>query len=192
MTTGRAIIVGSIVLGACVLVPTAYLIVHNRSVAKEQRQEREQAAKAAADLVSRARAKAAWDESVKFLETGIEIFINRKAGTMNSKAVDAKKYRCLHSMRVKSYANSDVIWNDPKTVTVTGVVAATTIDGHRTQDAETFYSWSATYVWLDANKWGQGSVKDSWRFDSTADPGRMIMEDVDLSPNHEAPCGALN
>jgi hypothetical protein len=122
------------------------------------------------------------------LDVLLEFWINDHAGTQNEKALSERKYRCVHSLSIKSYANSDVTWNDPKTVTVQGIAAVTTVDGHRTQDARAFYAWKFVYVWLDDNRWHDKPGKDQWKIEHVSDPGQIVTDDITLSPNEEAPC----
>jgi hypothetical protein len=194
MNTSKAIIVASLVLGACVLVPTGYVFFHDRSVAETQRLEKERTAKAEADFITKTRAKAAWDQSIPYLATLIAIWVNRNLGDNEQfqKAFAEKKYRCIHSLSVKSYAYSDVVWNDPKTVTVKGIAIATTIDGRRKEDARTYYSWKFTYVWSDDDRWLQkpSTYKDRGSLAVIPDPGLISTDSVKLDANEEAPCQA--
>lgn len=189
MTTGKAIVIGSIVVGACILASTGYVYLRDRAAAEAARQERERAAKAEADAIKLTRGKAAWDESKKYMETMLGLWINENNGTLNQEAMAQKTMKCFQFLSIKSYANNDVTWDNPKTVTVHGIAVAMTFNGRHVSDPRAFYSWSSKYVWLDEGKWGQGPAKKAWHFESISDPGSLILDDINLAPLHAAPCG---
>ena len=104
------------------------------------------------------------------------------------KAFAKGEYRSIHSLSVKSYAFSNVVCNDPKTVTVQGIAIATTIDGHRKEDPRTYYSWKFTYVWSDDEGGLKNPVPTRRSIAVHTRFGPNLSDSVKLDPDEEAPC----
>lgn len=143
MDQAKAIVIASVVLGACLLTHTGYALVHDRSLAKAERLQRVRIAKLENEAATKAKAKGAWDRATKGLDSDLEWWINEQGKSEKAKRV------FLQWAWVKSYQYSDVTWKDPNNVTVKGIVIA-----ERDSGDTKYYSWRRDLVWLDADSWG--------------------------------------
>ena len=143
MEQAKAIVIASAILGVCLLTQTGYTILHDHSVAEEQHQDRERAANLEKETLTKAKTKGAWERATKDLDSELGAWINEQD--------KAKKggYVFIRWAWVKAFANSDITWNDPKTVTAKGIIVAAPETGETK-----YYSWSRGLVWLDDDSWG--------------------------------------
>lgn len=147
MDQGKAVVIASTILGVCLLAHTGYTILHDREVAGADRQEKERIALVEKETVTKTKAKAAWERAIKNLDSELGSWINEQVKGQKG------RYIFLRWAWVKSYANSDIAWSDPKTVTVKGIIIAAPESGEMK-----YYSWSRNLVWLDDDTWGVKKV----------------------------------
>jgi len=155
MDKTKAIVGSCIFIGLAVMGQTAYIIYHNQVAAEQEQRRQELIAKATADAVRLAEGKAAWNTSVKDLPVQLPIwFISEQVRTKAAEVPAAQT-------SVKVYEKSDVIWHDPKNVTIKSYLISTPDTRSKSVpvgDIRRYFSWSRDLVLLDDGSWRAKSI----------------------------------
>jgi len=122
-----------------------YSIYHDRAVQQSAVLERQLAVKAAYDQQRRLQGKAAWDASVKTLDSDLRSWIGDQIKSRGDRSV------YIDWAWVKAYEHGDIEWKDDRHLVVHGFISASPEHGER----ETF-SWLVPMTLLDDGGWGKG------------------------------------
>jgi hypothetical protein len=113
MQTSKAIIIGSTIIGLCVLAHLGYTISRDMAGAEAAERQHDQQAKA----YKNAQSKEAWAKAIKFIDVALTKWLETELKT--------KYIREFEWGWVKSFNLSDVEWNDARHITVHGVIGVT-------------------------------------------------------------------
>src|ERR1035441_2842741 len=111
---GKATVIASAILGFCLLAHTGYTVFHDRSTAEANRQDQERIAKAEKEATTKAKSKGAWERATKDLDSELGSWVNAE------QRPEKGRFFFTRWAWVKAYANSDIIWDNLKAVTVKG------------------------------------------------------------------------
>lgn len=147
MQPSKAIIIGSAIIGACVLANLGYTISRDRAVAEAARREQEQQVKAAAENYKRVQSKEAWKEALKFIDVDFRKWLETQVKS-------DKNHRVIVRWAwTKAFALSDIQWDDERHITVHGIIGATSEEGGTN---EHLFTWTRKVeLWTDGvdNGW---------------------------------------
>jgi hypothetical protein len=125
MNQAKAIAVAAIVIGACVLTHLAYTVYHDRAVAETARQEnarrlleQEKALKALAENQRRIQSKETWKQALKFIDVAFKQWLTKQT------KLDKNHILVIRWAWVKAFDLPDIDWHDAHTVTVHGILGA--------------------------------------------------------------------
>ena len=119
MAISKAVIIGAVIIGACVLANLGYTISRDRAVAETTRHEQERQAKAAADGYRRVQSKEAWKQSLKFIDVRFTKWLGKQMKLPCEYCVS------IEWAGVKCFDLYDIQWDDAQHVTVHGNLLAT-------------------------------------------------------------------
>jgi hypothetical protein len=102
-------------------------------------------AKAMEEAAKLAKSKSAWATATRDLSAQMGVY-----------RLTARIEPAIVQTRARVYSHSDVVWNDPKSVTVRGLAITIpfTLPKPGMGDVRQFYSWSRNLVLLDDETWG--------------------------------------
>jgi hypothetical protein len=136
MQVPKAILIGSIIIGGCVLTHLGYTIWRDRSVVEAARHDRERQAKAVAENERRVQSKEVWKMCLKSMDWKFDTWIDTQ--------IPHKKDSHLFFpwMFLKGFDLSDIEWRDAHHITVRGFLAASSKDG--LERDQQYFSWTRT------------------------------------------------
>jgi hypothetical protein len=160
----KAILIGSIIIGGCVLTHLGYTIWRDRSVVEAARQEQETQAKAVAENERRVQSKEVWKKALKFIDVDFDKWLTKQM------KADKNHVLIIRWAWVKSFDLSDIEWRDAHSVTVHGILAASSAPGGSNENR---------FSWTRKLQMKSDGVDNWW---ASEDP---LFEPVTLTPDQE-------
>lgn len=180
MQASTAIIIGSTVIGACVLANLGYAVHHDQAVAEGQRRERDQQVKAAAQNYKKVQSKEAWQTALKFMDVEFRDWLETQIKP------DKKSVVHVPFAWTKAFDLSDVQWDDAQNVTVHGLIGAQGRSGTTLE----YFAWTRKVELLQdgVDSWWQAAEHPVFDYGTATGVQEEHMRKLTIIwENHEIP-----